>query len=409
MYYKKNSIIKVCLITPGHLSTNPRLIKEADALIGAGFEVHVIFTQYMKYLLNDDALLLSKYPNLTYNKLNWVGKNNKYRISCGIVQKFCKGLAKLFRNNISLHKFILNRHYLWQYKKAIIAKADFYIAHNSGAIAIAADAAKKNNVRFGFDAEDFHRGEGISNTELTSLIHIENHYIPLASHLTAASDLIGDEYEKIYHKKFIAILNVFPKQEPNDKKKLKNAALQLFWFSQTVGSERGIENTINALNISKNEFEFHLLGDVTLSYKKYLYNLASTKKKCLFFHKPVAPDEVFEIANKFDIGLATENITPYNRNICLTNKIFTYIQSGLAVIATSTLAQTSLIKKYPDIGTIFDQNDVHQLANLLDKYYDNRELLAKHKKAAFDLGQNELNWEIESKKFLQIIEKILND
>ena len=148
---------------------------------------------------------------------------------------------------------------------------------------------------------------------------------------------------------------------------------------------------------------------MTLSYKEYLYNLASTKKKCLYFHKPIAPDEVFEIAKKFDIGLATESSTPCNRNICLTNKIFTYIQCGLAVIATNTLAQTRLIKKYPEIGSIFDQNDAHQLANILDQYCYDRKLLAKHKKAAFDLGQNEFNWGIESKKFLQTIEKTLND
>jgi len=407
MHGKKNNI-KICLITPGHIATNPRLIKEADSLLAAGFDVHIIFTQYMQYLLKDDELLLSKYPNLTYDVLDWVKKNNRYRILGGIVQRCCKGLSKFFRTNIFLHKFILNRHYLWQYKKAISAKANFYIAHNSGAIAIASDAAKKNNVRFGFDAEDFHRGESLSHTEQTSLIHVEDHYIPLANHLTAASDLIGEGYEKIYHKKFRTILNVFSKQRLNDKKNSENGALKLFWFSQTIGPERGIENTINALNISKHEFELHLLGDVTLSYKEHLYNLASTKKKYLYFHKPIAPDEVFDIAKKFDIGLATESSTPYNRNICLTNKIFTYIQCGLAVIATNTFAQGRLIKKYPEIGFLFDQNAPHQLANLLDKYSEDRILLNIHKKAAYELGQNEFNWETESKKFLQIIEKTLN-
>ena len=28
---------RVCLLTPGHLSTNPRLVKEADALANAGY------------------------------------------------------------------------------------------------------------------------------------------------------------------------------------------------------------------------------------------------------------------------------------------------------------------------------------------------------------------------------------
>ena len=31
--------LRVCILTPGHLSTNPRLVKEADALAGAGYKV----------------------------------------------------------------------------------------------------------------------------------------------------------------------------------------------------------------------------------------------------------------------------------------------------------------------------------------------------------------------------------
>ena len=33
---------RVCLISPGHLASNPRLVKEADALYEAGFAVKVI-------------------------------------------------------------------------------------------------------------------------------------------------------------------------------------------------------------------------------------------------------------------------------------------------------------------------------------------------------------------------------
>ena len=36
----------ICLLTPGHLSTNPRLTKEADALVSAGFEVCVLAADY---------------------------------------------------------------------------------------------------------------------------------------------------------------------------------------------------------------------------------------------------------------------------------------------------------------------------------------------------------------------------
>src|SRR5829696_8064623 len=44
----------ICLITPGHLSTNPRTVKEADALVGAGFEVTVIAADYLPWAQETD-------------------------------------------------------------------------------------------------------------------------------------------------------------------------------------------------------------------------------------------------------------------------------------------------------------------------------------------------------------------
>ena len=33
---------RICLITPGHVASTPRLVKNADALAAAGYEVHVV-------------------------------------------------------------------------------------------------------------------------------------------------------------------------------------------------------------------------------------------------------------------------------------------------------------------------------------------------------------------------------
>mgnify|MGYP000111215627 CR=1 FL=1 len=37
---------KICLVTPGHPSKNPRLVKEADALVESGYEVSVVAGDY---------------------------------------------------------------------------------------------------------------------------------------------------------------------------------------------------------------------------------------------------------------------------------------------------------------------------------------------------------------------------
>jgi glycosyltransferase involved in cell wall biosynthesis len=111
---------------------------------------------------------------------------------------------------------------------------------------------------------------------------------------------------------------------------------------------------------------------------------------------------------QFDIGLATELATPYNRDICLTNKIFTYIQAGLAVIASDTTAQVQLLNKHQNIGTPYKKSDAQELANALKLYINNPDFLQKTKQNSYMLGQTTLNWEIESEKLLGIVSEVLN-
>src|SRR5437870_2051059 len=46
---------RICLITPGHLATNPRIVKEADALSEAGYEVTVIAANFLDWAHRADA------------------------------------------------------------------------------------------------------------------------------------------------------------------------------------------------------------------------------------------------------------------------------------------------------------------------------------------------------------------
>jgi hypothetical protein len=50
----------ICLVTPGHLGSNPRIVKEADALTEHGYQVHVVFAQTHQRDLDRDASILAK-------------------------------------------------------------------------------------------------------------------------------------------------------------------------------------------------------------------------------------------------------------------------------------------------------------------------------------------------------------
>jgi glycosyltransferase involved in cell wall biosynthesis len=289
-------------------------------------------------------------------------------------------------------------------------QADLYIAHNLGALPAAVKAAKANKKPCGFDAEDFHRFEvsdDKSNPDVILKIHIEDRYIPQLDYLTASSPLIAKAYEQLYpDKKPVAILNVFP-ENSNIKPPNLNAAdpIRLFWFSQTIGLNRGIEDVLSVLSGLKDQaFELHLLGHLPAEAK----DIFSNDSLSIYFHEPVAPDDIIPFASQFDIGLATEDKTPLNRDICLTNKIFTYIQAGLAVIASDTSAQQQLFNEYPGIGKTYQKGNIKTLTDILLNYHQNRQQLFETQKAALLLAREKLNWETEKEKFLSVIKEVLN-
>lgn len=394
---------KVCLITPGHISTNPRLVKEATSLSQAGFKVHIVFTQYIAGQVKYDTDLLTANPEWTYNVLNWTGTSYLSKLN----RLLYKLSAVVSKNQCN----ILNRNFAWQVKKAILFKADLYIAHNLGALPAAVQAAKKNNALVSFDAEDFHRHEvtdDISSADVRFKTAIEDKYIPQLNYFTASSPEIAGAYQKLFpFLNPVVLLNVFPKSLLSIKADTHPEQTQLVWFSQTIGLNRGLENIINAMRFLNNpQIQLHLLGNISSSSQPIL-DLIKQNNIAVVFHDTLPPNQVINFCSQFDIGLALEPAFSPNNNMALSNKLFTYMQAGLTTIASDTLAQKKFINEHLTAGRIYPKGDYEALAKIIHFYHNNRTELVESKKAALQLAHNEFNWETESIKFISLIKRAL--
>jgi glycosyltransferase involved in cell wall biosynthesis len=399
---------KIVLISVGQPSTNPRLVKEANTLAEIGFDVYVIYSFWTKWAYDADKELFSK---IRWTPILVGGSPFEHRFRYFFTRvrvKLFMLMAQKLTLRLGIAEIARGRAYPELLKKAQSIKADLYIAHIQAALPAAVIAAQKNNSRCGFDAEDFHRQEvSDDNSSFNYLIskYIEDKYLPLVDYITAASPLIAESYAGLYRRKVTSILNVFPKSAicPINN---KNKPLKLFWFSQTIGPNRGLEVVIEALKLSQSyNFELHLLGNIEPMNKLYFTDRLQTNNTKLYFHAPVLAENLISFGSAYDIGLAAENTIPLNRDICLTNKIFTYMQSGLAIAASKTSAQSALIGQYSQVGGIY--KDASDLAKLLTAYDADRSLLWQTKQASYHLGQTQFNWENESQLFLNVIKETL--
>ena len=403
---------KVLFITAGQPSLNPRLVKEADALTGAGYEVIVLYAYWNKWGTRYDQQLLA---GKKWKAIRVGGDPEQTPFPWAIsrlILKTAKYILQKTGRYEYFAKLAISRSGYFLIRRAKREKADLYIAHNLGALPAAVETALYYKKPCGFDAEDFHRQEitdDINSFHFKICSYIENKYLPLVNYITASSPLIAERYATLYKVKATTLLNVFPKTPRSVVSNSdKDKPLKLFWFSQTIGPNRGLEDVIAALHLLKaHAFELHLLGEPAGDIKNIFTIHLKDEPGTIHFHGPIPSDQIIEFASQFDIGLALERATPLNRDICLTNKIFTYIQAGLAVIASNTTAQTELLNQYPAIGKLYKKENTQSLADALLYYLQNRDELFETRNAALIIADKQLNWENESQKFLNIIEDVL--
>jgi len=303
--------------------------------------------------------------------------------------------------------------------KLVLAKpADLYIAHDLRALPIAVTAARLHKTKSGFDAEDFYSGkkwfEKIPVLTQTLKEYIEQRYLNQCDYITAGSPDIAEAYAVKYEiAKPVFLLNVFPlSQRPKEfRRGTKNSPLSLYWFSQTIGARRGLEDVIRAIaTLGGCPINLHLRGNWQKGYRKKLFQLVEQvglDSRQIVIHPPGAPDEMIRLASHFDVGLALEPGLSENNQIALSNKLFTYLLAGNAVIATSTKSQRALVQDLGSAAYCYEPGDVRTLARRLKIWFYDRESLEESRRQAWDWGTRRYNWDLEKGKLLQAIERVL--
>lgn len=410
---------RVCLVSPGHIASNPRLVKEADTLAEAGYQVRVVAGDYMAAIRPLDHSLLA-HVSWQWETVG-LGDRVGYKMR-RIRQELAKQCVKTGLLSLPLATLAHSPMSLRLAQAAATEPADLYIAHCLAALPAAAHAARIHQAKLGFDAEDFHVGELIdtpeNQTEITIRDYLERTLLPQCDHLTSASPGIAAAYAKRYGVKMIPILNVFCRDDADQKLSTlqrgdctadPSTMPSLYWFSQTVGSGRGLEAMIQAIGKMKHPVRLYLRGLISDEYRNKLYELAQAEGvKHQFFILPSAPpDEMVSLAAAHDIGLSLELNTPLNRDICLTNKVFTYLAAGLPVILSCTTAQIELAKNLGDAAILVNLDRPNEIAIALDKLFSVPKKLSKAKRMARKLGRSPYSWNFEKEKLLHSINELL--
>ena len=397
---------RVCLVTAGLPSTNPRLVKEAAALAVAGYGVRCVTGRHPSELAR-----FSGGP-LRGSGIRVTAAGREPR-SARLARRLRQAAARRAPGPLGRAAAVAGWAASTQVgpltRAAAAERADLYIGHTLPALPAAVRAAERHGAVAGFDAEDLHSGETGQPLIDRAAARVEARYLPRCRHLTAAAPLIAEAYAERYGVRMTPVLNAFPRAEmppPDPPGRGPGDPLRLYWFSQTVGPNRGLEQVLAGAALLGRPVRLSVRGQISDGYRASLDRLgeeSGVDVRCL---PPAEPARMASLAAEHDVGLSVEPGFCPNNRIALSNKLFTYLTAGRPQLLSRTRGQAAFADEMGDAAETVDLADPASVARGLRALADGPRWRAGAA-AARRLGAGRFSWDHEQETFLNSVETAL--
>jgi hypothetical protein len=389
----------ICLVTPGYVSANPRLLKEAQTLAANGYQVTVLANANDPVQAARDQRLVSGFVL------------RAFRPSGAVARKFWRAM-QLFAQRVAflplpgLRALALSSLAPAMVRAARAVKADFYIGHNLAALTAVAQAARHRRCGFAFDVEDLHVEELIDSKEHAAerqrRRQVEAHWLPQARYVSAAAPLFVDYLRRHYGIEAQVILNAFPlaMAPPNC---IEQDDGSLYWVSQTIGPGRGLEEIVEILALTTTRPPLRLRGTPDTAFCAQLCARANALGVRIDLLPNAPAEQMVTLAQNAALGLALEVEDGLNRQLCLTNKVFFYLLGGVPTLFSTTPAQNQFATELGPACVLIDLKAPAVSAQRIDQFLRDPALRAAARRHAFALGQQRFHFEIEAPKLLTLL------
>ena len=178
--------------------------------------------------------------------------------------------------------------------------------------------------------------------------------------------------------------------------------VSIHWFSQTIGPGRGLETLFAAAAGLEVPVEIHLRGALG-GYGSWLEEVVpGGLRNMVFLHDTVANEALPLHIAEHDIGFAGETRAIRSRDLTATNKIFQYLQCGLAVLASDTAGQREVASRAPGAVRLFRGDDERSAREHLRAWLGDLPALGEAKRRAQEAAKV-LCWEREKERFLELV------
>jgi len=410
---------RIALISGNSLCHNPRVLKAATALARSGYDVHVLGAWLDADLKARDRAMLEQAP-FRFEPVFDATLPGFRNIAAQTLRRARRKAANALYELIG-----------WQSRdqlgygvgrllaRAQALKADLYVAHSEPALYVAWRLMQGGR-RAGVDMEDWYSedlaADARAQRPLGLLRRLESELLVKGAYATCPSGTMSEALAAAYGGKPPAVIyNAFPAAERAAidglrKDRRERTVPSIYWFSQTLGPGRGLEDLIAALPLFDRDVEIHLRGRAAPGMAEWIGAQVPARWRARLFLHPLVPnEELLSRLAEHDIGFAGEQNYCRSRDLTVTNKILHYLLGGLAVVASATAGQREVATQAGSAVTLYESGNPAALAQALRMLIDAPGALARAKAAALQAAERTFCWERQEQVLLGNIQEALRE
>ena len=393
------------IISYAGVSVEPRVLRQADALIRdgwrvvvCGFDGHSPRPEEWTYIRLPSSDTLAPTMHRLLQLLRGIGGAAAVYLKPAVLARQGALLSHLCNPH-----WLRIRHYLLRIaRQSPGLKPDLVIAHDYYTGDVGSAVAQLTRAKFSIDCHEYAIEQYSYDPNWVKLRQrgvrlVEEYYVARADLVTTVCDGIADLLNAAYklRRPALVVRNVSLWQ-PQPFRPTGERIKVL--YHGNISEVRQLHVAIESMRWWRPEFDLVLRGDGDSSYLAELRRLVRRHglDRRVFFEPAVPFDRIVPEANQADIGYLS--YVNFSRQIefALPNKFFEYVMAGLAVAVARFEEMGRLTRRY-GFGKLIPQHRPEVIADTINSF--TREEIDRYKKASIAAAK-ELNWEHEKVRLI---------
>jgi glycosyltransferase involved in cell wall biosynthesis len=385
--------IKVCMHVLGPALTDRRVMREASALVEAGFEVSIVDVE------SEPTLPVKE-------EISGICINHIIMPSMSVSTRFkpwflVKAIRLIFRGTLRLMRI----------------PADIYHAHDGMALPACYFAARLRRKLLIFDAHElpFSYGSFIRWRRLRALSsYLLARMVPYCVGVITVSHSIAQEIRRHYNVREVSLIRNVPMHQAVSKSDRLleylglDPKIRIALYQGGIQSDRGLDKLVYAAAFLERDIMIVIMGEGPKEIRTQLEALIAKEMvgDRVKIIPPVPYEELLKWTASADIGLIVYSPDEsLNTQMCLPNKLFEYLMAGLPILASPLDAVANIINTC-DVGQIVHSLTPTNVAAAINAMLADHAALDRMHHNALNAAQ-EFCWENESQRLIRLYRDIL--